>query len=82
MDKKEPTTERLIELYLIQKMSLHGLAREFGLQRRTIARRLKLSGIELRRYNESIDLSRKNTSLSAETLRKLYWTDGLSSNSH
>ncbi len=71
--------DRMIDLYVNQGRSLHAISREFGLQRRTIARNLRKNGVRLRSYEESIDLLRRVRQAEVEKIRTMYSVDKLSS---
>jgi len=76
---RQVSIERITDLYVNQGQSLHALAREFGLQRRIIARRLRRNGVRLRSYKESVDLLRRVRPVDIEKIRTFYWVDKLSS---
>ena len=73
------STKHMIYLYVNRGKSLHAISRECGLQRKTIARRLRKHGVRIRTYEESIALLGRVSRANIEKIRELYWTNRLSS---
>lgn len=71
--------EKLNNLHWNQKQSLHQMARELGIDRRTLRRLMRKLGVPTRSYDDTVKLRTKTNSITSELLNELYWNRRLSS---
>ncbi|MDA4128282.1 MAG: helix-turn-helix domain-containing protein [Thaumarchaeota archaeon] len=70
--------DKLYDLHWRRNLSLHQMAHELGINRRTLARRMKEFGVKIRTSKEAVALLVRSHWITPELLDYLYWNKKLS----
>lgn len=71
--------EKLNDLHWNRKQSLRQMARELGIDRRTLGRLMRKLGVPTRSYDDTVKLRTKTNWITSDLLNELYWDRRLSS---